>query len=181
MEFIKLLRERQSTRKYSSKSVEREKILKCIEAARLAPSACNSQPWKFVVVDEPELRSKVAAETYGMIARFNKFTEEAPVMVVIVIEKPRLVTQVGEVLKNKEYPLIDIGIAAEHFCLQATELGLGTCMLGWFNEKPIKKLLNIPQKRTIGLLISLGYEPEGYRQREKIRKTTDDILSFNKY
>ena len=77
--------------------------------------------------------------------------------------------------------MIDIGIAAEHFCLQATEEGLGTCMLGWFNEKPVQKLLGIPPKRRIGLIISLGYEPEDYRMREKIRKDKYKVISYNKY
>lgn len=181
MSFLNLVKTRQSVRKFSSKPVEKEKILLCAEAVRLAPSACNSQPWKIIVVDNPELKEKVAKETYGLIARFNKFVSQAPVIVVFVIEKPKLVTQIGEVLKNKEYPLIDIGIAAEHFCLQAAEIGLGTCMLGWYNEKPIKKLLEIPEKRTIGLLVALGYEPENYKQRKKIRKNTEQILSFNKY
>lgn len=181
MNFLQLVSRRQSARKYISKNVEKEKILQCIEASRLAPSACNSQPWKFIIVDNPELKEKVAKETYGMLDRFNKFVLQAPVIIVLVIEKPKMVTQVGEVLKNKEFPLIDIGIAAEHFCLQAEELGLGTCMLGWFNEKPIKKLLQIPQKRTIGLLISLGYTPDNYKQRIKIRKKTEEILRFNTY
>ncbi|MBN2681873.1 MAG: nitroreductase family protein [Bacteroidales bacterium] len=181
MSFLNLVKTRQSVRKFSSKPVEKEKILLCVEAVRLAPSACNSQPWKIIVVDNPELKDKLAKETYGLIARFNKFVIQAPVIIVFVIEKPKLVTQIGEVLKNKEYPLIDIGIAAEHFCLQAAEIGLGTCMLGWYNEKPIKKLLEIPEKRTIGLLVALGYEPENYKKRQKIRKNTEQILSFNKY
>ncbi|HBS86812.1 MAG: NAD(P)H nitroreductase [Bacteroidetes bacterium GWF2_38_335] len=181
MKLIDIISARQSVRKYSDKPVDREKIIRCLEAARLAPSACNSQPWKFIVVDEPGLKSKVAKETYGPLIRFNKFAAEAPVMIVVVIEKPKLITQIGETLKNKEYPLIDLGIACEHFCLQAQEDGLGTCMLGWFNEKPLKKLLNIPEKRTIGLVISLGYAPDGYKQRMKIRKTMEEMSGFNGY
>jgi len=161
--------------------IEKEKLERCVEAARLAPSACNSQPWTFVLVDNPDLKDKVAKETYGTVIRFNKFAKEAPVMLVIVMEKPKMITQIGEVLKNKEYPLIDIGIAAEHFCLKAEEEGLGTCMIGWFNEKPLKKLLNIPEKKTIGLCISVGYAPEGYKQRMKIRKGMDDIIRWNGY
>ena len=88
---------------------------------------------------------------------------------------------IGGRIKKKEYPLIDIGIAAEHFCLQATEEGLGSCMLGWFNEKDIQKLLQIPKSRKIGLLISLGYTPDEYKQRKKIRKDRQKVVSFNKY
>ena len=79
-----------------------------------------------------------------------------------------LIAQIGGSLQNQEYPQYDIGIAAEHFCLQATELGLGTCMLGWFNQKKIKQLINIPRNRKIGLVITLGYAPDDYKQRKKI-------------
>lgn len=76
---------------------------------------------------------------------------------------------------------MDIGIAAEHFCLQATELGLGTCMLGWFDESGIKKLLQIPKNKSLALLITLGYPPEAYRQRQKIRKNFEEVVRFNGY
>lgn len=181
MNFETLITQRQSVRKYTDKPVEPEKIRQCIEAAQLAPSACNSQPWTFVVVTEHDLRKKVANETLGPLNTFNKFVLQAPVIIVLVMEKPKLIAEMGGRIKNKEYPLIDIGIAAEHICLQATELGLGSCMLGWFNEKPIQDLLNIPADKTIGLLISLGYAPESYKQRKKIRKSLDELIRFNRY
>ncbi len=170
MDFSELIKVRQSVRNYSDKAVEKEKIEKCLEAARLAPSASNSQPWKYIVVDEEELKNKVAKATYDKIIRFNKFTIQAPVIIVVVIEKPKLITQIGGKIKHREFPLIDLGISAEHFCLQAAEEGLGTCMIGWFNQKMIKDLLNIPEKKTLGLLITLGYPPEDYVLRKKIRK-----------
>ncbi len=181
MSFLNLVKNRQSTRKYISRTIEKEKLDRCLEAARLAPSASNSQPWTVIVVDRPELKDKVARQTFSKLFSFNKFVLQASVLVVFVIEKPKIITQVGEIIKNKEYPLIDIGITAEHFCLQATEEGLGTCMLGWFNEKPIKELLSIPSKKTIGLIVSVGYPPEDYRLREKIRKEFSDVVRYNKY
>ena len=99
----------------------------------------------------------------------------------ITLEKVKLITQLGQRIKKKEWKLIDIGITAEHFCLQAEEEGLGTCMLGWYNEKPIKKLLNIPDKKSIALIISVGYAPENYRLRKKTRKSIDNICSYNRY
>jgi nitroreductase len=180
MDFQALVKRRFSVRKYRPQPVEKEKIQRCIESARLAPSASNSQPWKFILVDDPGLVQKVAHETFSMLVPFNKFVKQAPVIVVIVLEKPKLITQIGEKLKNKEWALIDVGIAAEHFCLQAAEEGLGTCMLGWYNEKPIQKLLGIPEKNTIGLLISLGY-PDYETIPTKKRKSLDEVLSFNKY
>lgn len=181
MRFLELIVKRQSDRTYVDKKVEREKINRCLEAARLAPSASNSQPWTFVVIDDPELKDKVAHKTYGPLKAFNKFVPQAPVIIAIVMEKPKLLTEAGGRLKKKEYPLIDIGIAAEHFCLQAAEEGLGTCMLGWFDEKAIKKLISVPKGKSIILLITLGYTPEGYRTRKKIRKEFETVVKYNSY
>ena len=179
--FMELVKHRQSTRKYQPDPVPREDLLKCIEAARLAPSASNSQPWKFIVVDDPELKDKIAKLTYDKVIKFNKFADRAPAIVVITLEKAKTITRVGRAIKKKEWPLIDIGIAAEHFCLQADEMGLGTCMIGWFYEKKVKELLNIPEERSIALMISVGYPPEDYRIREKRRKSLEEITSYNAY
>lgn len=181
MTFNQLIQARQSVRKYAPKPVEPEKILQCLEAARLAPSASNSQPWKFIVVDQEPVRTEVAKATFSDIQLINKYTLQAPVMVVIVMEKAKLITRLAMIVKKKEWPLLDIGITAEHFCLQATELGLGTCMIGWFEEDKIKKLLQIPSDKSIGLAISLGYAVEGYPQRTKIRKSLEEVVRYNGY
>ena len=181
MKLMDLINKRQSVRRYANRAVEEEKIQRCLDAALMAPSACNAQPWKFIVVNEPSLVKIVARETWNKIAAFNKFVDEAQVIIVITMEKSPMVPSLGKMIKHIDYPYIDIGIAAEHFCLQATEEGLGTCMLGWFNEKPIQKLLNIPKNRKIGLLISVGYEPDDYKQREKIRKKIESVVSYNRY
>jgi nitroreductase len=181
LNFMDLVKKRQSVRKYDSRMVEEEKLQRCLEAARLAPSASNSQPWKFIVVNDGELVSKVADKTVGPLASFNTFVKQAPVLIVITVEKMKAVTQIGAYLKDREFSLIDLGIAAEHFCLQATEEGLGTCMLGWFKEEPIKELLNIPGKKRIGLIITLGYPPENYSIRNKQRNDIEDIVKFNSY
>lgn len=181
MQFQDLIIKRQSVRQYLNKPVEKEKLMRCIEAARLAPSASNAQPWKFIVIDDPVLKNHVAKETYNHIIKFNKFVHQSPIIIAVTLEKPPLKNRIGGRIKNKEWKLIDLGIAAVHFCLQATEEGLGTCMLGWYNEKPIKKLLNIPEKKSLALLISLGYYPEEYILRKKIRKPIKEICKFNKY
>ena len=177
MNFYELISKRQSERQYDSRPVEPEKIMQCIEAARIAPSACNAQPWKFIVVDEPELKKQVADATVGM--GMNKFVVEAPVIVAIVLEKANASSKIGSVLKGKEYTLMDIGIATTHFCLQATELGLGTCIIGWFNEKKIRKLLQIPNKKRIPLLLSVGYSTAELRNKQ--RKELNGVYSLNKY
>lgn len=176
MELLDLIQKRQSDRQYEARPVDRELVVKCLEAARLAPSACNSQPWKFVVDDEPQLVLQVGEAAAGM--GMNKFAKEVPVIVAVVLEKMNLTARIGSVIKDKEYSLLDMGIAVEHFCLQAAELGLGTCIMGWFDEKKVKKLLGIKNKR-VPLLITLGY-PAG-ETRRKIRKSLDDMSSWNKY
>jgi len=181
MTFQELINLRQSVRKYSETPVEREKIEKIIGAVHIAPSACNSQPWKIIIVDDPELKNEVAKATFSKTIAFNKFTIEAPVIAVLVIEKAKLIAQIGGSIKDMEYPKIDIGIGAAHFCLQAAELGLGTCMIGWFDEKKIRQLLKIPEKRKIGLVITLGYPSADYKLRKKIRKPLDEICGFNSY
>jgi len=181
MDFKELITKRQSVRRYIDKPVEAEKIKTLIEAVRLAPSACNSQPWTLIFVDEPDLKDKVARATFNKTVAFNRFAVEAPVLAVLVIEKAKLVARIGGSIKNREFPLIDIGIAAEHFCLQAAALGLGTCMIGWFNEKKIKRILNIPDKKRVGLVITLGYAPDDYRFREKVRKPVGEMSRFNSY
>jgi nitroreductase len=181
MSLIELIKKRQSDRAYTDRPVEPEKLTACLEAARLAPSASNSQPWTFVVLTDPQTKEKVANKTFGPLKSFNKFVPQAPVIVCIVMERAKFITEAGGRLKKKEYPLIDIGIAAEHFCLQAAELGLGTCMLGWFDEKAIKELIHVPENKNIPLLISLGYVPEDYKLRVKVRKNFETAVKWNTY
>lgn len=177
MEFKELIKIRQSDRKYSNEPVEKDKLLTCVEAARLSPSANNSQPWKLVIVDNPELKDQVAdcAESLGM----NKFVHQAPVIVVVVLEKMNMMSKVGSVIQKKEYSLMDIGIMVNQLCLQAADLGLGTCIIGWFNEKKVKELLHVDAKKRVPLLITIGYP--GTQTRIKNRKAIEEISSWNKY
>jgi nitroreductase len=179
MSFLSLVNQRQSVRKYASKTVEPEKLARCLEAARLAPSASNTQPWHYIIVDQEPLRTAVANATFSDMVKFNRFTLQVPVLVVILLEKPRLLNRIAMILKNKEWRLIDIGITAEHFCLQAVEEGLGSCIMGWFDEKQLKKLLAIPSDKTVGLVISIGYAEEGYPLRKKVRKPVEEMVSYN--
>ncbi len=180
MDFLQLAAKRQSTRAYNDSRVEREKIERCLEAARIAPSTCNSQPWKFIIVDEPELKSFVAEQTFGKLVSFNRFAMEAPVLVLIVAERQKSFARFAGIIKKKPFTYFDIGIAAEHFCLQAVEEGLGTCMLGWFKEKTIAKRLGIPKNKRVELLITVGYAAKD-EIRAKKRKDLDEIRSYNSY
>jgi nitroreductase len=180
VKFLDLVNKRQSVRKYLDKPVEREKVERCLEAARLAPSANNSQPWSFIVIDDPKLKEAVARKTFDRVISFNQFSLQAPVLILLLSEKPSFFSRVGSAVKDKQFSLIDIGITAEHLCLQAVEEGLGTCMLAWFNEKGVKKLLNIPQQIRIELIITMGYS-ESNRIRPKKRKPISQIKSYNSY
>ncbi|MCF7833628.1 MAG: nitroreductase family protein [Candidatus Marinimicrobia bacterium] len=177
MTFLDLIKTRQSDRKYLDKPVEKEKIERCLEAARLAPSATNSQPWEFIVVSNPDLKNKVAHATYSSLIKFNRWVPTAPVLVVLNTWKPELHITLGGILKNRQFNLIDVGIVAEHFCLQAAEEGLGTCMLGWFQTKKIMKLLNIKAPKKPALVITLGYSGHTHI-RDKKRKNLDEIRKY---
>lgn len=177
MKFMELAEKRQSDRKYSEGEIPRETIEKCVRAAGLAPSACNSQPWHFVIVDDGRLLPEIASAAAG--SGMNKFVSQAPVVVAVVLEKMNFTARIGSMLKNKDYCMLDIGMAVEHFCLQAAEEGLGTCILGWFDEKKTARLLNVPKNKRIPLLIVLG-RPAG-ETRRKIRKPLEEIMSWNKY
>ncbi|MCF7954959.1 MAG: nitroreductase family protein [Phycisphaerae bacterium] len=180
MDFLKLAEKRQSVRGYLEKPVERDKIERCLQAARLAPSACNSQPWKFVVIDDEELKNKVASATYSNLVSINRFSAQAPVLVLVISEKQKLSAKLASLVKNRQLKMIDIGIAAEHFCLQAAEEGIGTCMMGWFADRKVNKLLQIPKNKRVELVISVGY-PGSEQIRPKNRKPIDEIRTFNKY
>ncbi|MDR2026889.1 MAG: nitroreductase family protein [Prevotellaceae bacterium] len=178
MNFDELVLERQSDRIYDkNKAVEEEKLIECIASARLAPSACNAQPWKFIIVKDEVLKARTGDSAASM--GLNKFCIDAPAIVALTLEKPNFTSKIGSVLKDKEYTLIDIGIVAYHFCLKASDLGLGTCMVGWFNEEKVKKLLGVPASKRIPLLITVGYRAG--ELRTKTRKKFQDICSIDKY
>lgn len=174
-DFFDLISKRQSCRNYLDKPVEKDKLVKCIQAARLAPSACNSQPWHFIVINNKELAAKIAMCTQDTI--MNKFTSQCQSFIVVVEESGNLTSRAGALIKHQDYRAIDLGIATEHLCLAATEQDLGTCILGWFDEKELKKLLNISLLKRIRLVIAIGY-PETNDIRKKVRKNIEEISTF---
>ena len=179
MSFDEIIKSRRSIRRYSEKPVEREKILACLEAARLAPSAENSQPWRFLVIDDPELKRKVAEKAFSGIYAPCKFAARAPVLVLLMARLDLLANVLGRMVQGTQFYLIDLGIAGEHFVLKAEELGLSTCWIGWFNSRGVRKLLKIPKKYRLVALISLGYaasRPPG----GPVRKRLEEIAWFNR-
>lgn len=177
MAFLELVKNRRSIRKYLAKPVPRDILDKCLEAARLAPSACNSQPWYFIVVDDVKLKNELADKAFAGMYSINSFAKKAPVIVAVVTDRSKYIACVGGYIRGVQYSLIDIGIACEHFILQAQEEGLGTCWLGWFDEKQVKRILGIPKEKKVDVMISVGYQ-ESPPAREKTRKSIDEIRRF---
>ena len=177
-DFLQLVNARQSDRAYDeSRAVEPEKLERILEAGWLAPSACNAQPWRFVVVTDKELAVKVGKAAAGM--GMNKFARTAPVHILVVEESANITSLLGGKVKDKHFPLIDVGIAAAHLVLAAESEGLGSCILGWFDEKEIKTLTGIPASKRLLLDILIGYPAKD--KRKKSRKPKDKIISYNRY
>ncbi len=174
MDFLELARRRYSCRRYSDKPIAKEIIERCLEAARLAPSACNSQPWSFVVVQQKEMRDQVAQAAFSGMYSMNQFAKEAQAFVLVSREDSKPAAQVGQMIQGTQYNLIDLGIACEHFILQAAEEGIGSCWIGWFNAKAVKKVLKLLSRKKVEIIISLGY-PQDDTIREKNRKFLGEI------
>lgn len=175
MEILKSVIERRSIRKYLDKPVEKEKIELCLEAARLSPSACNIQPYKFLVL-EGEKKDNFANEVFRGIYKPCIFAAKAPVIIAIISTAKTFKGLIGNQIQDINFSLVDMGIAGEHLILQATALGLGTCWLGWFDKKKANKILNIKKSENVELLISLGYGAEAPRERKK--KDRKDFSNF---
>jgi len=179
MDFLELVTIRQSDRSYTDRALEPEKLERILECARLAPSACNAQPWHLIVVDDEGKRHKIAEAASSRALGMNRFSWDAPVQIVIVEEKPNFTSKAGGWIKKKHFPLMDIGIVAEHICLAAAAEGLGSCMIGWFNEAKVRNTLGVPDSKRIPLIITIGYTDK--LVRKKLRKNADEIITRNHY
>ncbi len=177
-DFQKLVHTRRSIRRFQDRPVEREKLLTCAEAARLAPSAEHVQPWRFLIVDDPEKKKTLSEGAFSGIYAPTRWAARAPVLVVLLAKLDVLANRLGKQIQGTSYYLIDMGIGGEHFVLQAHELGLGSCWIGWFSEKGARKALNIPRRYKIVCLLALGY-PASFPQKGKIRKSLEEICFFN--
>lgn len=176
--FLELAAARQSDRSYEpGRVIGREVLERILEAGRLAPSACNGQPWHFTVVTEPQLLVEVGKATSSL--GMNRFVKDASALVLITLEPTNITSKLGCGIKDKDFPIMDLGIASAYITLAAEDEGIGSCILGWFDEKKIKELVGVPQKKRLMLIISLGYNLKP--KRKKIRKDFDKVVSFEKY
>jgi nitroreductase len=181
MDFMDLVMSRESTREYKKGlKVKRSDLELCARAARYSPSACNSQPWKFVIIDDPLAVKRVSDEVLSGAYKMNSFVRDASSFIAIVSEKIKPAAWAGGKLMRTDFRRIDAGIACAHLVLQAEQLGIGSCILGWFNERRLKKILSIPRSKKVELLISLGYPSNGSKRAKK-RKPEQETVSFNRY
>ena len=175
MDFLEIAKARQSCRAYDeTKMVEQEKLDAILEAARLAPSACNGQPYKLTVC-RGEAAKQVALATRGM-GGMNKFAVQAPVLIV-VSEMPYVKSAaLGAKVKGNDYRSIDIGITTAYLTAEAAAQGLSTCILGWLDDAKIREICGL--NHPVRLVITLGYAKEGEVLRKKVRKDLSELVSF---
>lgn len=170
MDVKNVIERRFSVRKFKNIAIEEEKLPQILEAARLAPSAVNFQPWHFIVVQQPENIEKI----YEVYPR--EWIKSAPVVIIACSDPTRSWKRGSD---GKDYADIDIAIAVDHIILQATELGLGTCWVCNFNPAKCAELFNIPKQLEPAVLIPLGY-PDIAPPLKK-RKTLDEIVHWEKF
>jgi nitroreductase len=174
-DFLELCERRQSCRNFTGKAVEHDKLLKCVEAARLAPSGCNAQPWSFVVVEKLEIVTEAAK--CGQQMGMNPFLSKAGAFIIVLEEHAVLMPAIRRLLDSQYFAKGDLGAAAVHICLEAETQGLGSCIIGIYDREALCQLLEIPMEKQFGALIALGY-PADTAVRPKVRKEIEKIARF---
>lgn len=178
--FLELCKARYSLREFADRKVEREKIIQCLEAARLAPSASNYQPWRFVVFDEPVKKQQLCDAVFSGIYQYSRRFARAPVIVALLVKTGNVLSRMGNAIQDTRLQLIDAGIAGEHFVLQAQELGLGTCWIGWYDPRALMRFLGVKKSDYQPVsLIAVGYPPEAAGSKPKRRKALNEIAGWN--
>ena len=173
MDFLEIANARQSCRSYDpSRPVEQEKLDAILEAVRLAPSACNGQPYHITVCTGDAARAAAKA-TMGI--GINRFADQAPVLLVISEENYSKTAALGAKLKGNDYRSLDIGIAVAYLTAEATAQGLGTCILGWLDDEKLRQICGI--KHPVRLVVTLGYPGEKDTPRKKKRKEISELVS----
>lgn len=176
MDFIELINTRESCRNFESgRKIDTKLLKKCVEWASLAPSACNSQPWRYVIINNEELLPAVAAGVQDN--GFNKFASDASAFIIVYGEEATMASKFrGLIADNNSFRDNDLGIAVAYLTLAATENGLSTCVIGWRNDKKINEAIGQPADRKVHCVIALGYT-KSEEPRKKKRKALDEILT----
>ncbi len=175
MDFMEIAKQRQSCRSYDeAKAVEPEKLQAVLEAARLAPSACNGQPYQLTVCTG-EKAKEVALLTRGM-GGMNKFAVQAPVCIVVSEGAYVRSAALGARAKGNDYRSMDIGIMVAYLTAEATAQGLSTCILGWFDDDKVRSVCGT--NSATRLVVTLGYAAEGDKLRPKKRRDMGELVRF---
>jgi len=180
MSVAEVIARRVSCRAYKPDAVPQAHLEQILEAARLAPSACNQQPWRFTVVREPGLRRRIVEEGFLPGIRMT-WAIAAPVHVVVGMETSFLTHRLAASVSGVDYPWVDIGIAGEHLVLAATELGLSTCWIGWIKPQAIARMVEWPRSVKPVIVITVGYssEEETGKLPASRRKPLDEIVRWH--
>ena len=174
-DFLELCTTRQSCRNFADKPVEHEKLLKCVEAARLTPSACNSQPWEFIVVEDPEIVPEIAKCTQNL--GINEYISGAKAFFIVLEKHAVLMPVIRKIIDSQYFAKGDLGAATVYLTLAAEAQGLGTCINGIFNREKICELVGLPKEQQIFMVIAVGYAADK-DVRPKLRKPLEDIVRF---
>lgn len=181
MNFESLQAARESCRVYADRPVAREDLIHLVDVARLCPSGCNAQPWRFIIVDEAESRARLveALDDNGLTG--CPWGDRVPAFIVICEDEAHLKPGVAEHYGAQHFAQMDIGMAAMALCYEATEMGLGTCMIGTMNQEKMRAAFGIPADRPVRLIITVGHPARVGAPRKKSRKALDEILSCNRW
>lgn len=171
MNFIELAQNRYSVRKFQDKPVEQEKLLKVLEAGRLAPSAVNFQPWQFIVINEPEMM-KAFAPVYH-----RDWFNDVPACIVILGNHHEAWHRK---LDGKDFTDVDAAIAIDHLTLAATDAGLGTCWVCNFDVPACISFFNLPENMEPIALLPIGYPADSTPPAKK-RKALEEIVHWNQF
>lgn len=171
LELLEVMKTRRSVRRYKPTPISDEVLQKILSAARLAPSANNAQPWKFIIVRDEDMKLKLIQACNN-----KKWIAEAPVVLVACGFPDEADAYMGGYMNS--YP-VDVAIALEHLVLSATNEGLGSCWIGRFKEEKVKELLEIPPDVRVVALLPLGYPNEEPEQSGK--KNLSEIVCYNKF
>lgn len=181
MTFEELQMSRESCRSYSDKPVPRELLTHLVDVARLCPSACNSQPWHFIVVDEPEAKKKLADALNDRGICGCSWASQVPAFLILCEEQAHLIPSVEKQYGSQHFAHMDVGMAAMAVCYEAAFLGLGICTIGTINQEKIHRDFQIPEERPVRLVFTVGYPAAPGKPRNKQRKPLEEIIGYNQW